>query len=58
MCITGWLIRTAPWRETDYFAGDAGDVHGAGKSLLFEEIIKPMYGDYAATLGQSDLESN
>ena len=34
-----------------------GDVHGAGKSLLFEEIIKPMYGDYAATLGQSDLES-
>ena len=35
-----------------------GDVHGAGKSLLFEEIIKPMYGDYAATLGQSDLESN
>lgn len=34
-----------------------GDVHGAGKSLLFEQIIKPMYGDYAATLGQSDLES-
>lgn len=35
-----------------------GEVHGAGKSLLFEHIIKPMYGDYAITLGQSDLESN
>lgn len=35
-----------------------GDVHGAGKSLLFEEIVKPLYGEYAATLGQSDLESN
>lgn len=34
-----------------------GDVHGAGKSLFFEDIIKPLYGDYAATLGQSDLES-
>lgn len=34
-----------------------GEVHGAGKSLLFEDVIKPMYGDYAATLGQSDLES-
>lgn len=34
-----------------------GDTHGAGKTLLFEEIIKPIYGEYAATLGQSDLES-
>lgn len=34
-----------------------GDTHGAGKTLLFEEIIKPIYGQYAATLGQSDLES-
>ena len=34
-----------------------GDTHGAGKTLLFENIIKPIYGDYAATLGQTDLES-
>lgn len=34
-----------------------GEVHGAGKSLFFEDIIKPLYGDYAITLGQSDLES-
>lgn len=35
-----------------------GDVHGAGKSLFFESIIKPMYGNYAITLGQRDLESS
>lgn len=34
-----------------------GDIHGSGKSLFFEEIIKPMYGEYGITLGQSDLES-
>lgn len=34
-----------------------GDTHGAGKSLFFEQIIKPIYGEYAATLGQADLES-
>lgn len=33
------------------------DINGSGKSLLFEEIIKPMYGDYGATLGQHQLES-
>lgn len=34
-----------------------GEIHGAGKSLFFEDIMKPLYGDYAITLGQTDLES-
>jgi putative DNA primase/helicase len=33
------------------------ETHGTGKSLLFEEVIKPVYGEYAATLGQHQLES-
>lgn len=33
------------------------DVHGSGKSLLFDGIIKPLYGEYGATLGQHQLES-
>lgn len=35
-----------------------GHIHGAGKSFFFEEIVKPMYGEYGATYGQEDLESN
>ncbi|MHA7916488.1 DUF5906 domain-containing protein [Alloalcanivorax xenomutans] len=33
------------------------ETQGTGKSLLFEEVIKPIYGEYAATLGQHQLES-
>jgi len=33
------------------------DIQGSGKSLLFEEVIKPMYGEYGSTLGQHQLES-
>ncbi|WP_296029519.1 primase-helicase family protein [uncultured Alcanivorax sp.] len=33
------------------------ETQGTGKSLLFERVIKPMYGEYAATLGQHQLES-
>ncbi|MCE7521947.1 DUF5906 domain-containing protein [Alloalcanivorax xenomutans] len=33
------------------------EIHGTGKSLLFEEVIKPLYGEYGATLGQHQLES-
>lgn len=33
------------------------DVHGSGKSLFWEAVIKPLYGDYGATLGQHQLES-
>lgn len=32
-------------------------VHGSGKSLFFEEVVKPLYGEYGATLGQHQLES-
>lgn len=34
------------------------ETHGSGKSLLFEEVIKPIYGEYGATLGQHQLESS
>lgn len=34
-----------------------GDVHGTGKSLFFEGCYKPIYGEYATTLGQHQLES-
>ena len=34
------------------------DVHGSGKSVLWEKIIKPLYGrNCAATAGQHDMES-
>lgn len=32
-------------------------IQGSGKSLFFEEVIKPLYGDYGSTLGQHQLES-
>ncbi|MEQ6290520.1 DUF5906 domain-containing protein [Vogesella sp. GCM10023246] len=34
------------------------DVHGSGKSLFFEEVIKPLYGEYGATIGQDQLDGN
>lgn len=33
------------------------EMQGSGKSLFFEEVIKPIYGRYASTLGQHQLES-
>ncbi|VUD48507.1 hypothetical protein TDB9533_01247 [Thalassocella blandensis] len=33
------------------------DVHGTGKSLFFDGVMRPLYGQYARTLGQVDLES-
>jgi putative DNA primase/helicase len=33
------------------------DVHGSGKSLLWDGIMRPIYGEYGATLGQHQLES-
>lgn len=33
------------------------ETQGTGKSLLFERVMKPMYGEYGATLGQHQLES-
>jgi putative DNA primase/helicase len=32
-------------------------IQGTGKSLLFEEVIKTLYGEYGSTLGQHQLES-
>jgi putative DNA primase/helicase len=34
-----------------------GEVQGAGKSLFFDRIMSRIYGDYAVTLGQGQLES-
>lgn len=34
-----------------------GEVQGAGKSLFFDRIMSKIYGDYAVTLGQGQLES-
>lgn len=34
------------------------DVHGSGKSLFFEECIKPLYGEYATTIGQDQLDGS
>ncbi|NDV11659.1 CHC2 zinc finger domain-containing protein [Crenobacter caeni] len=34
-----------------------GSVHGSGKSMFWEKCVKPIYGKYAITLGQSQLES-
>lgn len=31
--------------------------HGSGKSLFFEEVVKPLYGEYGSTLSQHQLES-
>lgn len=33
------------------------ETHGSGKSLLFEGVIKELYGEYGATLGQHQLEN-
>lgn len=33
------------------------DVQGAGKSLFFDCIMRPIYGEYGATLGQHQMES-
>lgn len=34
-----------------------GEVHGSGKSLFFEEILRKIYGRYSVTCGQHELES-
>ena len=34
-----------------------GEIQGAGKSLFFDRIMSRIYGDYAVTLGQGQLDS-
>ncbi|MDE1715805.1 DUF5906 domain-containing protein [Chromobacterium amazonense] len=34
-----------------------GSVHGTGKSMFFEVVMKRLYGRYGITLGQDQLES-
>ena len=59
-----WLIRWLAYPLQNVGAKMATAVlmhsktHGSGKSWLFEECIKPLYGEYGATLGQHQLESN
>jgi len=33
------------------------DVQGSGKSLLFDGVMRPIFGEYGATLGQTQMES-
>ena len=35
-----------------------GHIQGAGKSLFFDRIMRRVYGEYAVTLGQGQLESS
>ncbi|MCG9105619.1 DUF5906 domain-containing protein [Laribacter hongkongensis] len=34
------------------------DVQGSGKSMFFEGVMKPIYGLYATTVGQDQLDGN
>lgn len=33
------------------------ETQGSGKSMLFDGVMRPIYGDYGATLGQHQMES-
>ncbi|MDO6804182.1 DUF5906 domain-containing protein, partial [Wenyingzhuangia sp. 1_MG-2023] len=33
------------------------EVQGSGKSLFFDGVMRPLYGEYSATLGQHQMES-
>ncbi|WP_141113099.1 DUF5906 domain-containing protein [Chromobacterium haemolyticum] len=35
-----------------------GSVHGSGKSMFWEKCVKPLYGRYAVTLGQDQLDTS
>lgn len=62
--VTRWLLNwiAYPLQNIGAKMGTAilmhSDVHGSGKSLLWEKIVKPLYGrNCAATAGQHDMES-
>lgn len=57
-----WLLRwmALPLQSPGTKMATAVLVHGAegtGKSLLFEGILKRIYGEYGVTIGQAQLES-
>ena len=57
-----WLLRwmALPLQQPGTKMASAVLVHGAegtGKSLLFEGILKRIYGEYGVTIGQAQLES-
>lgn len=57
-----WLLRwiALPLQKPGTKMATAVLVHGAegtGKSLLFEGIVKRIYGEYGITIGQAQLES-
>lgn len=58
-----WVIRwlaiplQRPGTKMDTALIFHGEVQGAGKSLFFDRIMSKIYGDYAVTLGQGQLES-
>jgi len=61
--VVEWLVRwlAYPLQHVGAKMASAVLMHssqqGSGKSLFWEEVIKPMYGEYGSTLGQHQLES-
>lgn len=61
--IFNWVLRwlaipiQTPGTKMDTTLIFHGEIQGAGKSLFFDRIMSKIYGDYAVTLGQGQLES-
>lgn len=58
-----WLIRwmALPLQKIGTKMASAvimhSDVHGSGKSLLFDNVMTALYGEYGAVFGQTEMES-
>lgn len=61
--VFNWVLRwlaiplQSPGTKMDTALIFHGEIQGAGKSLFFDRIMSRIYGDYAVTLGQGQLES-
>jgi len=61
--VYNWLVRwlALPLQQVGTKMATAvlmhSSVHGSGKSLLFDGVVRKIYGEYGATLGQHQLES-
>lgn len=61
--VYNWLIRwiALPLQQVGTKMATAilmhSSVHGSGKSLLWDGVVKKVYGQYGSTLGQHQLES-